>query len=130
MSRLVGCNLVEFDIPIYGGLVLAYANKDEYFKVTSEYGVTMEELEDCDGLTTVIPEAKDGYTCVVGVFTKDVDILVHECAHVAISIADRTGWVINEDTSEPFCYLIADSFTRCLPILSQEREIPPLTILS
>ena len=130
MSHLVGCSLVEFNIPLYGGVVKMYSEVDEYFEVVSEHGITKEDLAVCDGMTTFIPDQEDGFNYIVGIFSKDLDILVHECAHVAIAVADRTGWEITEDTSEPFCYLIADIFAKSIAVMSQEKAVPPLTILN
>ena len=126
MSRPVGLPLakVKFEVPIYGGTVRAFSDKNDlikaYNKLSSserQNSAPFPEVE-CSGI--VYPTlSKDGVlNFLVGVFDNDITTVVHECGHLAIFICGQTMWEITQDTSEPFCYLLEYLVRQCKPLLT------------
>lgn len=103
--------MVEFDIPIYGGTVSLFTNREEFNK---EYEKIPEDdrLQVAECMGVVHPINDGGLRFLMGVFDKDHLTLVHECTHLAIFICENTGWSINTITAEPFCYLLEELVKR------------------
>jgi len=109
--------LVKFEVPIYGGVVKIYSSREEFVQDYKLYAKEKDEPDDdfttANGATAISETDPDGYPVyLVGVFEEDLDTSVHECAHLAIHIVERAGFEINNDTSEPFCYLLGDLFLK------------------
>jgi hypothetical protein len=126
MLRPAGLTLakVKFEVPIYGGTVQAFSDKNELIKTYNKLSSIEKQNSspfpevDCSGM--VFPTlSKDGVlNFLVGVFDNDMLTLVHECGHLAIFICGQTMLEITQDTSEPFCYLLEYLVRRCKPLLT------------
>jgi hypothetical protein len=110
--------LVSFEIPIYGGTVTLFSDKEEFTaerdKLALEEKIT---IDDYSGIVQQISSSKGRLDYLVGVFDKDPLTVVHECSHLAILICASTSWSISEETSEPFCYLLEDLVRKSQVIL-------------
>ena len=65
--------------------------------------------EDNDGVTYSTP---DYSKILIGVFTTEPGVLVHEIGHAVISICTRIRLDITDDTSEAFCYMLDSIYTQ------------------
>jgi len=126
MSHPVGLPLVKvkFEVPIYGGTVRAFSDKNELIKAYNKLSAREKQSSDsfpdveCSGM--VFPTiSKDGsLDFLVGVFDNDITTLVHECGHLAIFVFEQIRCEITGDTSEPFCYLLEYLVRQCKPLLT------------
>lgn len=80
--------------------------KDQPYDTESAHGVT---------------HAGNG-TFVVGVFNGELSTLLHELAHVMVYVFTEIGAPINQDTSEPFAYLLHTTFMACRNALNDQAS--------
>lgn len=113
---------ITLTIPVYRGTLRVYTDRDELISDREEYFPDEESDLNLNhlGWTEEITLEDCTRVYMVGVFDGKVSTLVHELSHVAIFVAARTGWSINDDTSEPFCYLVEALFQECYDKLKNE----------
>lgn len=75
------------------------------------------------GCVRLIECTKTGeVTIMLGVFTRQLDVLVHECAHVAFRVCNLCGVEINpEGSNETYCYLLDKVFRFAEPYIRESR---------
>lgn len=111
--------MVKFVVPLYGETVKLFSDRKEFTKACEKVPeAERTAVEECRGMVQPITASDGSIIYLVGVFDKDPITLVHECAHVAIFIAEHIGWDINVDTSEPFCYLLEELVKRSQIVLT------------
>lgn len=59
---------------------------------------------------------------VVGYFVNNPAVLSHELSHAVISLFSYIGMPINEETTEPFAYILEYLMDQCLDMLEKCNE--------
>jgi hypothetical protein len=110
--------MIVFTVPIYGGEVHVHLNSEEYAADKEALGGMDDEddVNDFFGLQEkVYSEDKEKRYYLVGVFNNSLYTLIHELTHLAVGIAVDTRWEINDQTDEPFSYLLEHLFKEVYP---------------
>jgi len=90
-----------YKVPLYGAHVMFTRSRKEFSKKAEELG-THETTEGIEGAVL----ETDAGNYLMGVFTRDPNVLAHECAHLALSIIKNAGFDAEAGNQEPFCYLL------------------------
>ncbi|ECU9162065.1 TPA: hypothetical protein G5T75_003397 [Salmonella enterica] len=87
-------------------------SRDEWYRIYAALGLEPENISDLGGCVRLIENTESGDVIILlGVFTGDLHVLAHECAHVAFRICSLCGVEINPDGSnETYCYLLGNIF--------------------
>lgn len=57
---------------------------------------------------------------IIGLFSKDASVLVHEVSHAVINIFEAVSMDVNQHTTEAFAYLFESIYTQCSKYLDKE----------
>lgn len=87
-------------------------SRDEWYQAYTALGLEPENINDLGGCVRLIENTESGDVIILlGVFTGDLHVLAHECAHAAFRICSLCGVEINPDGSnETYCYLLGAIF--------------------
>ncbi|ECT9547831.1 hypothetical protein CJG84_04965 [Salmonella enterica] len=82
------------------------------------------DVSNLAGCVRLIESTKTGeVTIMLGVFTGQLEVLVHECAHVAFRVCDLCGVEINpEGSNETYCYLLDKVFRFAEPYIRKSES--------
>ena len=109
--------MISFDIPIYGGKVLVFNDKEEYKERYEDLEGEDPEIDNLLGSMNEATDDEEHMIYFIGVFDKDEDTLLHEITHLAVAVAEYRAWEICEKTTEPFAYLLEFLFKHARLIL-------------
>jgi hypothetical protein len=90
-----------YKVPLYGANVMFTRSRKEFSKKAGELGA----YEDTENMEGAVLETDAG-NYLMGVFTRDPNVMAHECSHLALSIIKNAGFDAEAGNPEPFCYLL------------------------
>lgn len=102
-------------VPYKSGLYL-FTDREAFAAFIKEHYNDETDTSTCQGQCV-------GYTdgCyAVGYFSGDIQILVHELAHVCFAIFTRIRTTAEQGNDEPFCYLLEYLTKECLAALKEK----------
>lgn len=107
-------------VPIYGTSYLFLTTRDDYEQCADYLTLQNRHMgsytDECVGCVSKFQ--RDGSVCyLIGVFDGSYGTLVHESCHLALNVLSRAGVPVDDQVSEPMCYLIDHLFSECQPIL-------------
>ncbi|EBI0307175.1 hypothetical protein GYD00_001137 [Salmonella enterica] len=85
---------------------------NEWEQAYKAMNIEPNDVNSLAGCVRLIECTKTGeVTIMLGVFTGQLEVLVHECAHVAFRVCSLCGVEINpEGSNETYCYLLDKVF--------------------
>ena len=102
----------EFSVPLYGGRVYIFDNKDKARQAHEYLTKKPTEAMTGAGRTTQFDNSDNGaVSYVICVFDGKTCTLVHELAHLTFFILDRAGVPVDVGANnEAYCYLLDTLF--------------------
>ncbi|EAB4400461.1 hypothetical protein CBU97_08225 [Salmonella enterica subsp. enterica serovar Montevideo] len=96
---------------------------NEWEQAYEAMSIESDDVRSLAGCVRLVECAETGeVTIILGVFTGQLEVLVHECAHVAFRICSLCGVEINPDGSnETYCYLLDKVFRFAEPFISKSK---------
>lgn len=89
------------DVDIFPARVILVTDHKSYKRMRKKYTDKDIDLDDCDGISSDF-----GAYYLVGVFNRDLGVLVHELGHTVLKILNRCNIPVHADgNQEAFCYL-------------------------
>lgn len=95
--------MVTYEIPLYRSLVQFTRSRKEFAAALADVG----SYPDVSGMAGGVQELPHG-NYIMGVFDRSLSTLVHECAHLALSVVRNAGFQAEDGNQEPFCYLLGE----------------------
>ncbi|EJP5182663.1 hypothetical protein NT945_003986 [Salmonella enterica] len=104
------------------------SSRNEWLQVYAAFRMEPEDIRDLGGCVRVIENTESGDVIILlGVFTGELHVLAHECAHVAFRICSLCGVEINPDGSnETYCYLLGKIFRFAEKHVKKPADMQPV----
>lgn len=87
-------------------------NREEWMQAYAVLGLEPDNVRSLGGCVRRIENVETGELLIlIGVFTGELHVLAHECAHAAFRICETSGVEISrEGNNETYCYLLDKLF--------------------
>lgn len=113
--------MIKIQIRPYGCELMFTQSRNEFRAERAKYTADPIDLDTIAGCAS---DFQGGSFHIVGVFDGEESTLVHELSHVTIKVMHHIGTEINDQTCEPFCYLLEDLFLQCIGSLKETTWLP------
>ncbi|QPL10939.1 hypothetical protein PP754_gp098 [Pectobacterium phage Possum] len=112
--------LIKLDTGPYTNVNIWFTNSSLLLEQqTKKFRDTPINANECAGIVTYNESRNQ---MVVGYFVSNLAVLSHELSHAVISLFAYIGMPINEETTEPFAYMLEYLTDQCLDILEKCNE--------
>lgn len=96
----------EFQIPIYGGVVLLFKTRRAYENAVQFIANSEIDTRGSCGICTGLQDKEGRSLYLIGWFDKTRSTLVHESGHLALNVLERAGMDPQDSGGEALCYLL------------------------
>lgn len=91
MKKIKRNNCATCHIDIFGKTIYCYLTKEDYKKQMQWFGAKETDIEENTGVFNWLLHNNGARTYHIGVFEKDLGVLVHEIAHCTMNILKEVG---------------------------------------
>ena len=121
--------LPRFFVPLFEcANIYLCTTHDEYAQALAALGVVPEDTRSLGGCVRRFENTTSGeLLLIIGVFTGQLHVLAHECAHATFRVCEFSGVEIDpHGTNETFCYLLDKIFKEFEPHIKKPAVSEPV----